>query len=72
MFKPLIALAAAASVAVAPSAAFAQSDNRNPITSPGAEVGIPLFLGVGIFMALLATGVIFDDDDGTVIQPVSP
>jgi hypothetical protein len=72
MFKPLIALAAAASVAAAPSAAFAQSDNRNPITSPGAEVGIPLFLGVGIFMALLATGVIFDDDDGTVIQPVSP
>ena len=69
MFKPLIALAAAASLAAAPSAAFAQSDNRNPITSPGAEIGIPLFLGVGIFIALLATGVIFDDDEN---EPVSP
>ena len=69
MFKPLVALAAAASLAAAPSAAFAQSDNRNPINSPGAEIGIPLFLGVGIFMALLATGVIFDDDEN---EPVSP
>ena len=69
MFKPLVALAAAASIAAAPSAAFAQSDNRNPITSPGAEIGIPLFLSVGIFMALLATGVIFDDDEN---EPVSP
>jgi len=69
MFKPLIALAAAASLAATPTVALAQSGNRNPITSPGAEVGIPLFLGVGVFMALLATGVIFDDDDP---EPVSP
>ena len=69
MFKPLVALAAAASLAAAPSAAFAQSDNRNPFTSPGAEIGVPLFLGVGVFMALLATGVIFDDDED---EPVSP
>lgn len=69
MFKPLVALATAASLAAAPSAAFAQSDNRNPITSPGAEIGIPLFLGVGIFIALLATGDIFDDDEN---EPVSP
>ena len=70
MFKPLLALAAAASVAIAPTAAFAQSENRNPLTSPGAEIGVPLFLGVGIFMALLATGVVFDDDDGAAA--VSP
>ena len=70
MFKPLLALAAAASVAAAPTAAFAQSDNRNPITSPGAEIGLPLFLGVGVFIALMATGVIFDDDDDS--QPISP
>ncbi len=69
MFKPLLALAAAASVATAPTAAFAQSENRNPLTSPGAEIGVPLFLGVGIFMALLATGVLFDDDNGTPISP---
>ncbi|MFN3727225.1 MAG: hypothetical protein ACK4SZ_13090 [Allosphingosinicella sp.] len=69
MFKPLVALAAAASIAAAPSTAFAQSDNRNPFTSPGAEIGVPLFLGVGVFMALLATGVIFDDDED---EPVSP
>lgn len=69
MFKPLLALVAAASVAATPSAAFAQSENRNPITSPGAEIGIPLFLGVGVFMALLATGVIFDDDEGTPVSP---
>ena len=69
MFKPLVALAAAASLAAAPSAAFAQPDNRNPFTSPGAEIGVPLFLGVGVFMALLATGIIFDDDED---EPVSP
>lgn len=69
MFKPLLALAAAASVAATPTAAFAQSENRNPITSPGAEIGIPLFLGVGIFIALMATGVIFDDDDDAPVSP---
>ena len=69
MFKPLLAFATAASLAAAPTAALAQSDNRNPITSPGAEIGIPLVLGVGVFIALLAAGGIVDDDDG---EPVSP
>lgn len=67
MFRPLLGLAAAASLAAAPTAAHAQSENRNPFTSPGAEVGVPLFAAVGIFMILLGTGVIFDDED-----PVSP
>lgn len=74
---PAMAASSASSLSIQPPAhsqgignAYGRSDRGvgNPFGAPGAGVGITLFGIIIVLGVLLATGVIFDDDDD---RPIS-